>query len=69
MPVELAGERFAYVLTNDKFVPGSWRVNRFNEVVPDNNVLVQYRESGWAEKIWEFTNQVWERALVKGSAA
>jgi hypothetical protein len=47
------GERHAYELTSDKFVLGSWRVNHLNDVVPDNAILVQYRESGWGDKVWE----------------
>ncbi|KAF1948162.1 hypothetical protein CC80DRAFT_486539 [Byssothecium circinans] len=66
MAAKESGERHAYELTNDKFVPGSWRVNHLNDVVPDNQVLVQYREDGWGEKIWEFTIGVWEKALAKG---
>lgn len=67
MAVKESGERHAYELTSDKFVPGSWRVNHLNKVVPDNDVLVQYRENGWGEKIWEFTNRVWDEALAKGA--
>lgn len=65
MAAKESGERHAYELTTDKIVPGSWRVNQLSEIVPDNDVLVQYRESGWGEKIWEFTNRVWDKALAK----
>ncbi|KAF2788842.1 hypothetical protein K505DRAFT_366120 [Melanomma pulvis-pyrius CBS 109.77] len=67
MAAKESGERHAYKLTSDKFIPGSWRVSHLNEVIPDNDVLVQYRESGWDEKIWEFTNRVWNKALVRGA--
>jgi NAD(P)-dependent dehydrogenase (short-subunit alcohol dehydrogenase family) len=65
MALKESGERHAYNLTSDKFIPGSWRVSHLNEVVPDNDVLVQYQESGWDDKIWEFTNRVWDKALAK----
>ncbi|PVH95204.1 hypothetical protein DM02DRAFT_691233 [Periconia macrospinosa] len=66
MAARESGERHAYELTSDAFVPGCWRVDHLNEVVPDNQVLVQYRKAGWGEKIWEFTVGVWEKALAKG---
>jgi hypothetical protein len=65
MAAKESGERHAYELTSDKFVPGSWRVGRLNDVVPDSGVLVQYREAGWGERIWEFTRGVWEKAEAK----
>ncbi|CAI6341283.1 unnamed protein product [Periconia digitata] len=65
MSAKESGERHAYELTNDNFVAGSWRVNRLNEIVPDNQVLIDYREGGWGDKIWEFTVGVWEKALTK----
>ena len=66
MAAKESGERHAYELTSDKFGPGSWRVSHLNDIVPDNKVLVEYRESGWGEKIWEFTLGVWEKALANG---
>jgi hypothetical protein len=66
MAASESGERHAYELTSDKFVQGSWRVNHLNDLVPYNAILVQYRESGWGDKVWEFTNRVWEKALAKG---
>lgn len=65
MAAKESGERHAYELTSDEFAPGSWRVSRHSDVVPDKDVLVQYREGGWGEKIWEFTSSVWEKALAK----
>ncbi|KAH7408177.1 hypothetical protein DE146DRAFT_733349 [Phaeosphaeria sp. MPI-PUGE-AT-0046c] len=67
MAAKESGERHAYELTSDSYGPGSWRVNRLNEVVPDKQVLVDYRESGWGSKIWDFTVGVWEQALAKGA--
>lgn len=67
MATKESGERHAYELKSDHFVPGSWRVSRLNEVVPDNQILVIYRESGWSDKIWDFTVGVWDAALAKGN--
>ncbi|PSN60127.1 hypothetical protein BS50DRAFT_210335 [Corynespora cassiicola Philippines] len=66
MAAKESGERHAYELTSDKFVPGSWRVSHLNDIVPDKQVLVRYREDGWGDKIWDFTVGVWEKALGKG---
>lgn len=68
MAVQESGDRFAYVLTSNKLGPGSWRTGPESEVVPDNQALVRYRERGWAEKIWEFTEGVWGRALAQSDA-
>jgi hypothetical protein len=62
-----AGQRFAYVLTNENFVPGSWQTNRLSEIVPANAILMEYRERGWSQLIWDFTHRVWERALAKAA--
>lgn len=64
--VKEAGERQAYYLTSEKYCPGSWRTDQFNEVVPDNAILEQYKQRGWAAKGWEHTLQVWEKALARG---
>jgi hypothetical protein len=66
MAAKTSGERHAYELTSDTFVPGSWRVSHLNDVLPDNEVLIRYREGGWGAKVWEFTIGVWEKALAKG---
>jgi hypothetical protein len=53
-----AGERHAYHLTNEKLVPGSWRVDKFSDVAKDNKTLERYQERQWGEVVWEFTNKV-----------
>ncbi|KAH8652158.1 hypothetical protein BX600DRAFT_472036 [Xylariales sp. PMI_506] len=63
MPAKESGERHAFHLTSDSLRPGSWRMNRLSEVVPDNSVLKDYQTRGWAEKTWEHTTRVWEEAL------
>lgn len=68
MAAKESGERRAYELTSDNFAHGLWRVSGLNNIVPDNKVLVEYRESGWGENIWEFTLAVREKALAKGVA-
>jgi hypothetical protein len=66
-PVKEAGERHAFLLTSAELIPGSWRLDRHNQVIPDNSVLVEYQERGWAEKVWEHTQRVWEKALATKS--
>jgi hypothetical protein len=41
------GERHAYVLPVETFPPGSWRINNLSNIVQDNDVFVEYQESGW----------------------
>lgn len=62
-----AGERQAYHLTSDKYGLGSFRVNKSSDIVPSNNVLTRYRESGWVNTIWEFTLTTWDKALTSGN--
>lgn len=69
MNIAESGERHAFHLTSDDFQPGSWRINRLSDAVPDNDVLKDYRARGWEDKTWEFTLQIWERALAKSSSA
>lgn len=64
MAVQESGERFAFILMSEKFGPGSWRTDPESEVVFDNAILQKYRERDWAEKIWKFTEGVWEKALA-----
>ncbi|KAI0180527.1 hypothetical protein GGR52DRAFT_248193 [Hypoxylon sp. FL1284] len=64
MNVEESGERHAYVLTSDSFQAGSWQINQYSDVVPPNDVLRKYREQGLAEKLWDHTQRVWEKALA-----
>jgi hypothetical protein len=64
LPAGESGERHAFCLTSEGFLPGSWRVDRRSEVVADNEVLKEYLRRGWAERAWEYTLGVWERALA-----
>ncbi|KAI3331806.1 hypothetical protein HD806DRAFT_478368 [Xylariaceae sp. AK1471] len=64
MPPKEAGERQTYHLTSDTYGPGSFRVNKSSEIVPSNDALMTYRESGWINKIWEFTVAAWDKALT-----
>ncbi|KAI2629581.1 hypothetical protein GGR54DRAFT_635763 [Hypoxylon sp. NC1633] len=59
-----AGEREAFHLTSSKYTPGSWRISSRSDIVPTNDALKYYKDNGWAEKIWEYTNGVWDEALV-----
>lgn len=63
-PVEVAGQKNAYLLTSESFGAGSCRVDKNCEIVSDNGVLRGYLERGWAEKAWEHTQSTWENALV-----
>lgn len=64
-----SGERHAFLLTCDTFGPGSWRVSRLSEVVPDNGVLQEYQKRRWAAKIWDHTLRSWDKALLRTTAA
>lgn len=64
MAVKDSGERHSYHLTSSTFNAGSWQVNRHSEVLPPNEVLRQYQERGWAEKVWDHSLRVWDRALA-----
>ncbi|KAM7215917.1 hypothetical protein V8F06_008675 [Rhypophila decipiens] len=68
-PVKESGERHAYYLTSDTYAPGSWRVDRHNDIQPDNKTLRDYKERGWAEKAWDHTQATWDRALATVSLA
>ncbi|MCJ1454548.1 hypothetical protein MMC28_004901 [Mycoblastus sanguinarius] len=67
MSVEDSGERQAFHLTSDRYGPGAWRIGYLSDQVSAPGVLEQYRERGWAEKVWEHTVRVFEKALAIGS--
>lgn len=64
MNIKESGERHAFHLTSDSFEPGSWKVDRHSNVIPDNNVLRDYHSRGWAGKAWDFTLAIWDKALA-----
>lgn len=64
-----SGEREAFHLTSTKYTPGSWRINSRSDVVPVNKALKYYQDNGWTEKIWKFTEGVWEKALSAGNSS
>ncbi|KAJ4420380.1 hypothetical protein N0V82_004369 [Gnomoniopsis sp. IMI 355080] len=68
MNIAESGERHAFHLTSDDFHAGSWRISQHSDVVPDNDVLKDYKRRGWEERAWEITVQIWERALAKDLA-
>lgn len=55
MNIKESGERRAFHLTSRGFEPGSWRVDRHSNVVPDNNVPKDYHNLGWTQRAWDFT--------------
>ena len=67
MSAEDCGERQAYCLTSETFGPGAHRVSASSDVVSGSSVLDQYREQGWAEKVWDYTLGVFDKALGSGS--
>lgn len=69
MNIKESGERHAFHLTSESFRPGSWRVDRHSNVVPDNDVLRDYHSRGWAAQAWDFTLAMWEKALANGRRA
>ncbi|KAI1331632.1 hypothetical protein F5Y16DRAFT_239908 [Xylariaceae sp. FL0255] len=58
-----AGERQTYHLTSDRYGPGSLRVDRSSEIVPDNGAVKLYKDGDWDEKFWQFTLETWDKAL------
>ncbi|KAF1348991.1 hypothetical protein BDV97DRAFT_415034 [Delphinella strobiligena] len=54
--IEESGERHAFHLTNDTHTPGVWLIDPSSELV----------ERGWPEKIWEYTEQIFAKALSMG---
>lgn len=64
-----AGERQTYHLTSDVYGPGSFRVSKSSDVVPDNEALLSYRADGWVDRAWQFTLATWTRALAVGSGS
>lgn len=62
-----AGERQTYHLTSDAYGPGSYRVSKSSDIVPSNDALTAYRESGWVQKIQDFTIATWDKALTSAS--
>ncbi|KAI0179379.1 hypothetical protein GGR52DRAFT_303874 [Hypoxylon sp. FL1284] len=67
MAVKESGERHSFHLISSNFKPGSWQINKHSEALPPNKVLRQYQERGWAEKVWDHTLHVWDKALASGS--
>lgn len=65
MGVEEAGERGVYLATSERYTPGVWRVGAKDEEAEATAALVKHREDGDAEKVWESTVAVWERALAR----
>ena len=58
-----AGERQTYHLTSDRYGPGSFRVDKSSDVVPDNDAVIRYTQAGWSDRFWEFTLATWDKAL------
>ncbi|KAI1078797.1 hypothetical protein F5B20DRAFT_192781 [Whalleya microplaca] len=63
-----SGERQAFHLTSSQYTPGSWRISSRSDIIPANKALKYYEDNGWTEKIWEFTEGVWDKALNTGSS-
>jgi hypothetical protein len=58
------GARQAFLLTNDKYGPGAWRIGDKSELVTAPGVLGRYRDQGWREKVWNYTLGVFEKGLA-----
>ena len=67
MSLSESGERNAFYLTSDKFMPGSWQTNRYNDIISPNSALKYYQEGGYAQKVWDHTERVWDRALTNSA--
>ncbi|KAI1379353.1 hypothetical protein F4677DRAFT_328917 [Hypoxylon crocopeplum] len=67
--LEESSERRAFYLTSDNYKPGFRLADNSNDVQSPNDALKYYQERGWQSKIWDFTEQVWEKALANGPSA
>jgi hypothetical protein len=65
MGLKESGERHAFHLTSDSFGPGSWGIDRHSNIVSDNGILEEYKSRGWAEKIWDYTLGIYDKALSR----
>lgn len=59
-----SGERQAFHLTSDKYEAGAWRVDERSEIVTKSGVHEEYVARGWAEKVWDYTQGVFEKSLT-----
>ncbi|EMC97677.1 hypothetical protein BAUCODRAFT_461110 [Baudoinia panamericana UAMH 10762] len=58
------GERMLYYGTTAEFGKGSWALD--DKGVPQETAqLKEYRQTGWAEKVWEHTQKTFEEALSR----
>lgn len=64
--VEESGQRHVFLLANNKFGPGVWRIDEYSEVSPHSELLEQYRKVGKPDEVWDFTVATWDRALATG---
>ena len=62
MEAKECGDRQAFLLTTDKYGPGSWRIDSSSQEVSTPGVLQRYNEGGWKERIWEHTLGVFDKA-------
>lgn len=71
MTAEECGARQAFLLTGgNDFGPGNvWRINSSSEHVSKPGALEGLRERGWQERVWDFTLQVFEKALSSTTGA
>ncbi|KAK2601906.1 hypothetical protein QQS21_004497 [Conoideocrella luteorostrata] len=69
MDVRESGQRHSYHLTSNTFQPGSWQVDRRSSVVAPNKVLKGYQEQGLAEKVWDHTLRIWDKALATSATS
>ncbi|KAK1757996.1 hypothetical protein QBC47DRAFT_373528 [Echria macrotheca] len=63
---EESGERMAYHLTSSTFAPGVSLLNEHSEVVPGPSILAKYRADGWPDRVWEFTQGVFDKVAQRG---
>jgi NAD(P)-dependent dehydrogenase (short-subunit alcohol dehydrogenase family) len=68
MSIADCGARQAFLMTTERYGPGDvWRVDQKCEAVAASAALEEYRERRWDERVWDFTQRVFERALATGS--
>ncbi|KAK4541636.1 hypothetical protein LTR36_007780 [Oleoguttula mirabilis] len=64
LKAEESGERMLYCGASEQYAKGSWSLD-WDGAAKEEKVLKEYREKGWAERVWEHNQRMFERALAK----
>lgn len=61
--VEESGERQSFILTNDEYGPGAWRIDASGEAIATSPLIEQYKEQGQVAKVWDYTASIFEMSM------